>query len=282
MTVAELDGALDRIEATTGPGSATARQAVLGELFARATSAEADFVVRLLTGELRQGALAGLMADAIAARRARFPPPRFGGPRCSAATSPMLPAAHSPAAKPRSPRSAWRCCARCSRCSPRARPPSPRRWPRPGRASVEWKLDGARIQVHRAGDEVRVFTRNLNDITARVPEVVEVVRAFAGRTFVLDGEAIGLTEDALPRRFQDTMSRFGTDDATSHTMTLAPFFFDVLHLDGEDLLDRTLAERAAILTELVGEWRVPGDRDRRSRTRPKRSSPTRSPPATKA
>jgi DNA ligase-1 len=126
-----------------------------------------------------------------------------------------------------------------------------------GRASVEWKLDGARIQVHRLGDEVRAFTRNLNDITARVPEVVEVVRSFSARTFVLDGEAIGLTEDALPHRFQDTMSRFGADDATRHAMTLAPFFFDVLHLDGVDLLDRTLTERAAILAELVGEWRIP-------------------------
>ncbi|MDQ1434727.1 MAG: ligase 1, partial [Actinomycetota bacterium] len=126
-----------------------------------------------------------------------------------------------------------------------------------GRASVEWKLDGARIQVHRAGDEVRAFTRTLNDVTARVPEVVEVVRKFPARTFVLDGETIGLTDNALPRRFQDTMSRFGTDDATSHAMTLAPFFFDVLHLDGEDLLDRPLGERAAILAELVGEWRVP-------------------------
>ena len=135
-----------------------------------------------------------------------------------------------------------------------------------GRASVEWKLDGARIQVHRSGEVVRAFTRNLNDITARVPEVVEVVRAFPARTFVLDGEAIGLTEDALPRRFQDTMSRFGTDDAASHAMTLAPFFFDVLHLDGEDLLDRTLSERAAMLAELVGEWRVPAVETDRAET----------------
>ena len=126
-----------------------------------------------------------------------------------------------------------------------------------GAASVEWKLDGARIQVHRDGDDVRVFTRNLNDVTERLPEVVEVVRSFPARTFVLDGEAIGLADDALPRRFQDTMSRFGRDDATSHALTLAAFFFDVLHLDGDDLLDRPLAERSAILTALVGPWRVP-------------------------
>jgi DNA ligase-1 len=126
-----------------------------------------------------------------------------------------------------------------------------------GAASVEWKLDGARIQVHRLGNDVRVFTRNLNDVTERVPEVVDVARSFAARSFVLDGEAIGLADDALPRRFQDTMSRFGRDDAASHDLTLAPFFFDVLHLDGDDLLDRPLAERSAILTALTGAWRVP-------------------------
>ena len=104
---------------------------------------------------------------------------------------------------------------------------------------------------------MRVFTRNLNDVTDRLPEVVEVARSFAARSFVLDGETIGLADDALPRRFQDTMSRFGRDDATSHSLTLTAFFFDVLHLDGDDLLDRPLRDRAAILTGLVGPWRVP-------------------------
>jgi DNA ligase-1 len=256
LTVAELDDALDRIEATSGPGSATARQELLGELFARATSAEADFVVRLLTGELRQGALAGLMADAIASaaqvpaavvRRASM----LSGDLADTARRALIGGEAALAGiglevlRPVQPMLAASAASVAEALDAT------------GRASVEWKLDGARIQVHRAGDEVRAFTRNLNDITARVPEVVNVVRAFSAHAFVLDGEAIGLTEDALPRRFQDTMSRFGTDDATSHTMTLAPFFFDVLHLDGEDLLDRTLGERAAILSALVGEWRVP-------------------------
>jgi DNA ligase-1 len=256
VTVAELDRALDRIEATTGPGSATARQAVLNKLFARATSAEVDFVVRLLTGELRQGALAGLMADAIACaaqvpatqvRRAAM----LSGDLADAARRALTGGEAALAEiglevlRPIQPMLATSASSVSEALIAT------------GRASVEWKLDGARIQVHRAGGDVRAFTRNLNDVTARVPEVVKVVRAFPGQTFVLDGEAIGLTDDALPRRFQDTMSRFGTDDATNHSMTLAPFFFDVLHLDGEDLLDRSLAERAAILAELVGEWRVP-------------------------
>jgi DNA ligase-1 len=256
LTVAELDDVLDRIAATTGPGSATARQLLLAELFARSTSAEADFVVRLLTGELRQGALAGLMADAIASaaqvpvtavRRAAMLSGDLADTarRADTGGETALAAIGLEVLRPVQPMLAASAASVSEALDAT------------GRASVEWKLDGARIQVHRAGDEVRAFTRNLNDITARVPEVVKVVRAFSAHTFVLDGEAIGLTEDALPRRFQDTMSRFGTDDATSHDMTLAPFFFDVLHLDGEDLLDRTLAERAVILAALVGEWRVP-------------------------
>jgi DNA ligase-1 len=256
VTVAELDGALDRIAVTTGPGSAAARHQVLSDLFARATTDESDFMVRLLTGELRQGALAGLMADAIAqaagipadaVRRAAM----LCGDLAEVARRALTGGAAALAEiglevlRPVQPMLAATAASIAEALAAT------------GPASVEWKLDGARIQVHRDGDDVRVFTRNLNDITTRVPEVVAIARDFSARGFVLDGEAIGLTEDALPRRFQDTMSRFGTGDAASHGMTLAPFFFDVLHLDGDDLLDRTLGERAIILTGLVGEWRVP-------------------------
>jgi DNA ligase-1 len=255
VTIADLDRALDRVGETTGPGSAIVRREMLSELFARATSAEADFVVRLLTGELRQGALAGLMVDAIALA-ARVPAPAvrraamLGGDLGDTARRALTggEAALAEVAlevfRPVQPMLAASAASVAEALTAT------------GRASLEWKLDGARIQVHRDGDEVRAFTRNLNDVTARVPEIVEIVRTFPAQTFVLDGEAIGLTDDALPHRFQDTMSRFGTDDATSHSMTLAPFFFDVIHLDGEDLLDRTLGERAKILAELVGEWRV--------------------------
>ncbi len=145
-----------------------------------------------------------------------------------------------------------------------------------GLASVEWKLDGARIQVHRHDGDVRVFTRNLNDVTARLPEVVEVVRTIPARSFVLDGEAIGLAPGALPRRFQDTMSRFGREDATSHPLTLAPFFFDVIHLDGDDLLDRPLSAtrcdprrpgRAVVHSNRPDRRRDRGGRVPRRRTR---------------
>ncbi len=258
VTVAELDATLDRIAATSGPGSATARQAILGALFARTTGPEADFVVRLLTGELRQGALAGLMADAVA-RAAEVPAETvrraamLGGDladtarRARAGGAAALAEVRLEVLRPVQPMLAATAASVGDALDAT------------GAASVEWKLDGARIQVHRAGDDVRVFTRNLNDVTARLPEVVEVARSFAARDFVLDGEAIALADDALPRRFQDTMSRFGRDDATTHThtLTLAPYFFDVLHLDGDDLLDRPLAHRSAALTALTGEWRVP-------------------------
>ena len=256
VTVAELDAALERIAATTGPGSAAARHEILAGLLGRATETEAGFIVRLLTGELHQGALAGLMADAIA-RAAEVPADAvrraamLGGDLADTATRALtggaaaLAEVHLRVLRPVQPMLAATAASVAEALAAT------------GRASVEWKLDGARIQVHRDGDDVRVFTRNLNDVTARLPEVVEAARGFTARSFVLDGEAISLSEDSLPRRFQDTMSRFGADDAGSHSLTLAAFFFDVLHLDDDDLLDRPLHERGAILDDLVGRFRVP-------------------------
>jgi DNA ligase 1 len=128
-------------------------------------------------------------------------------------------------------------------------------------ASVEWKLDGARLQVHRAGDEVRAFTRNLADITDRVPEIVEAALTLDVDSVVLDGEAIALDADARPRRFQQTMSRFGSKVKVEDVRTkvpLSPFFFDLLHLDGEDLIDRPARERLAALEGSLPEsLRVP-------------------------
>ncbi|KGM12709.1 ATP-dependent DNA ligase, partial [Cellulomonas carbonis] len=113
---------------------------------------------------------------------------------------------------------------------------------------VDAKLDGIRVQVHRDGDDVRVYTRSLDDITSRVPEIVEVVRGLDVRTAVLDGEALAVGPDGRPRPFQETASRSATRDAELAASTrLTPFFFDVLHVDGRDLLDAPLAERLAVL-----------------------------------
>jgi DNA ligase 1 len=256
LTVVDLDAAISAVQATTGAGSATARRRVLGELFVRATQAENDFVFRLLTGELRQGALAGLMADAIAraatlpadaVRRAAMLGGNLGETAQRAFTGgrAALEAVRLEVLRPVLPMLA-------------ASAPDVREaLDQTGPASVEWKLDGARIQVHRRDNEVRVFTRNLNDVTDRLPEVAGAVRAFAAHAFVLDGETIGVDDHARPFLFQDTMSRFGRDDASSHTMVMSGFFFDVLHIDGEDLLDRPLHERARILAGLVGNYGIP-------------------------
>jgi DNA ligase-1 len=122
---------------------------------------------------------------------------------------------------------------------------------------VEWKLDGARVQVHRHGADVRVYTRNLNDITHRLPGVVAIALGLPASSAVLDGEVLGVDEDAKPRAFQDTMSAFGRDDATGAGDGLLVRFFDVLHADGVDLIDEPLAVRQRRLDELVGALAVP-------------------------
>jgi DNA ligase-1 len=128
---------------------------------------------------------------------------------------------------------------------------------RTGRAGIEWKLDGARLQVHRVGDEVRAFTRSLADVTDRVPEVVAATMLLPLDVGVLDSEVIALTADARPLPFQETMSRFGSSSARTvrERIPLTPFFFDCLHLDGEDLLDRPYSERATLLAARVSEER---------------------------
>jgi DNA ligase-1 len=129
-----------------------------------------------------------------------------------------------------------------------------------GPASVEWKLDGARIQVHRNDSDVHIYTRNLNDITGRLPAVAEWVRGLPVRAVVLDGEAIGVDDDARPHAFQDTMSSFGRGPATGIGTggALDAFFFDVLHVDGDDVIDRSLGERLEIVQGIVGDRRIPG------------------------
>lgn len=257
LTVAEVDAAFDALAATTGPGSQTARRVLLEELFARATREEVDLLARLFVGEIRTGALAGVVTDAVAAA-ADIPATRvrravmFAGDLGAVARLALVEGVEAVTAVTLEPlRAVQPMLASTSGSVAEALEDV-------GTASVEWKLDGARIQVHRVGGEVRVFTRNLNDVTDRVPEVVEVARGFAAESFVLDGEVIGfLGPDPSHQAFQDTMSRFGRDDAASNPTRLAPYFFDVLHLDGHDLVDEPLSTRRERLAQLAGPTTVP-------------------------
>ncbi|MCZ2820482.1 ATP-dependent DNA ligase [Modestobacter sp. VKM Ac-2977] len=264
LTVAAVDSALTELGGTTGAGSAARRDAVLGGLLDAATPEEQQFLVRLLTGELRQGALEGVVLDAVAAA-AEVPAPVV---RRAFMLSGRLPETAALAMAGGAPALAG------VRLGV-GRPVRPM-LASPGSSldaalddlgadvTVEFKLDGARIQVHRDGDVVRVWTRSLREVTDGVPELVERVRALPCETAVLDGETLALDDDGRPRAFQDTMSRFGSESADAGVL-LSPFLFDVLHLDGRDLLDEPLAVRLDALAGLLADdahaaLRMPGVR----------------------
>jgi ATP-dependent DNA ligase I len=255
LTLAEVDAAFERIGRQAGPGSQAERRRLLTGLLGRATAAEQRFLVGLLSGELRQGALEGVMVEAIAkaagvaaaeVRRALMLRGALG-PVAEAALAqgvPGLRAFHLQVGRPLQPMLAS------------TAPSLEVALERAGQAAVEWKLDGARVQVHRAGDEVAVFTRTLDDITARVPEVVAAARALPVGQAVLDGEVIALRPDGRPQPFQVTASRVGSRlevERLVASLPLTAFLFDLLHLDGEDLIDRPGAERHAALAAAVPE-----------------------------
>ena len=250
LHIGEVDDAFERIGALAGPGSQAARRDRLRELLTRATEDEQRFLVALLLGDIGQGALAGVMAEAVAKaagvpradlRRALMLRADLGAVAAVALADgvPGLRAISLELLRPVQPMLAAPgddLDAALERIAP---------------AAVEFKLDGVRVQVHRRGADVRVFTRTLDDITARVPEVVSAVRGLPAETLVLDGEAIALRADGRPQPFQVTASRLGT--RAQHTIPLTALFFDVLHAGGEDLIDRPGAERFAALEELVPE-----------------------------
>jgi DNA ligase-1 len=260
LTLAQADAAFGAIGALAGPGSQADRRQLLGQLLARATEDERQFLVRLLAGDLRQGALSGVMTEAIAAaagvpaaavRRAH----QVGGSLAQAAVAALgAPADDSAAAErallavtlqvgrplqPMLAATAPTLAAALERISP---------------AAVEWKIDGIRIQVHRSGPEVRVFTRTLDDITSRVPEIVAAARSLRVSDAVLDGEAVALYPDGRPRPFQVTSARTASQADVarlSEETPLTAFLFDLLHLDGTDLLEAPASERLSRLTAVA-------------------------------
>jgi DNA ligase-1 len=287
IDITDVDRVVSEVAATTGNGSGARRRQLLADLFARADDAEATFLTGLLLGELRQGALDGVMTEAVAraaglpsteVRRAVMLSGDLAGTAGAAMTGgaaalagvtltvgrPVLPMLASPAVDIADAIG------------------------RTGPASVDWKLDGARIQVHRDGSDVALFTRNLNDVTARLPGVVAAVLAMPVRQLVLDGEVVAgaaggeQTESAIesdrgatrsdadsaeapaagvfastPQAFQDVMSSFGRADPTRGGESLVAGFFDVLHAEGGDLIDRPLRERLPVLDALAGAFVVP-------------------------
>jgi DNA ligase-1 len=255
LTVSAVDTALTALTQTSGAGSAQRRRDQLTELLSAATADEQDFLRRLLVGELRQGALEAVLADAVAAaaavptatfRRALMLCGELGAAATAAITGgvPALEAFRLAVLRPVRPMLA----------SPAESLDAA--LAELGLCVVEHKLDGARIQVHRQGADVRVFTRTLNEITPRVPELVYVVRALPCESVVLDGETLALTDDGRPRPFGETMSRFGAQSEREEL--LHPYFFDCLHLDGVDLIDEPLAARLAALDTIAARYRIPG------------------------
>jgi DNA ligase-1 len=260
LSLLDVDARFETLKALKGPRSTAERQRLLAELLARATAVEQDFLLALLTGEVRQGAVEGILLEAVASA-AKLPSEKvrravmLAGDLATVAETvltegeaglsrytiqlfrPIQPMLAESAASVAEALTAL------------------------GEAVLEWKLDGARIQVHRREDRVAVYTRSLNEVTAAVPEVVEAVRAVPARELILDGEVIALAAGGKPLPFQETMRRFGRKlevESLRAELPLTPFFFDLLRHDGEDLLDAPLAIRLARLDAVLPEpLRVP-------------------------
>jgi DNA ligase-1 len=261
LELSDVDRRLDELASLRGGGSAARRAAALRELFGRATRDEQEFLLRLLVGELRQGALAGVMIEAIAiatdvppadVRRAAMYESDLGALARTArdagsaglagfrlqVMSPVAPMLAQVAADVDAALAAL-----------------------DGDVAFEWKMDGARIQLHKRGDEVRIFTRNLNDVTAAIPEIADAARALPAARLVLDGEAIAFTSGGRPHPFQTTMRRFGRKldvAALQQELPMRAYFFDCLHRDDADLAGAPMHERIAALSAVVPEaQRIP-------------------------
>ena len=248
MTVAEVDAEFERLSTLHGPGSQTARADAVQSLFAAATADEQRWLRGLVTGEVRQGALDALVVEAVAAAtEVPLGVVRRGAMLAGSTVEPAVRAfaggTHAveeiglEVGRPVSPMLASSAPDLTSALEKAGG----------GEVALDTKLDGIRVQVHRDGGDVLVVTRSLDDITERLPEVVALARDLPADRFVLDGEALALTEEGRPRPFQDTASRTAQSEGTA----ISAYFFDLLHLDGRDLLDEPTATRLAALDGLV-------------------------------
>ena len=253
LTLKQVDQSLGQVRTAKGKGSAAGRAELLHHLFGRATGDEQDFLLRLLTGELRQGALEGVMLEALA-RAADVPIEAVRRAAMYGGTLPRVARAALTAGEQGLSEFSLRVLQPLQPMLADTADDVAEALGRFGAAALEWKLDGARVQVHKAGATVKVFSRSLNDVTAAVPEVVETVAALPARDIVLDGETIALHPDGRPHPFQVTMRRFGRKldvDGLRRSLPLSVFFFDCLHLDGDTLTGRPARERFASLSGAV-------------------------------
>jgi DNA ligase 1 len=255
----DVDEVFERIAHAAGAGSTVEKTGLLRELFTRTTANEQAWLVRLLTGELRQGALEGVLTDAVA-RAAKLTAASVRRAAMMAGELPRV--AHAALTEGETGLARY--------SIQLLRPVQPMladsaedvedALARVGAAAFELKLDGARIQVHKADTDVRVFSRTLRDVTAAVPEVVDAVRGLPARELILDGEVIALASDGAPLPFQVTLSRFGRRlevERLRAEMPLTPFFFDCLYLDGAALIDHPQAARFAALVGAAPALVVP-------------------------
>ena len=254
LTLRDVDACFESVAATSGAGSLRARKEALAGLLARASPEERDLLSGLLMGELRQGALRALVVEAIAAAR-RVDPAALRKAVMNAGSlgavagalaaegeaalarfdlTPLVPVEPMLAATATDLEAALVDLG--------------------GEAAAEWKLDGVRVQLHRLGDQASAYTRSLRDVTAGSPELVALALSLPAESFILDGELVWLDDAGAPAAFQDLMSRFSTEDAPP-AAGMRPFFFDVLYLSGEVLVDRPDRERRVALEGLVGAAR---------------------------
>ena len=254
LTIGDVDRSLTEVAAHRGSGSATKRAEALQALFARATRGEQEFLLRLLVGELRQGALEGVMLDAVASaaavpveqiRRAAMYAKNLGAVAHAALTAGVEALAQFQL-EPLSPIAPMLAQTAADVGEALAQ--------LGGEVAFEWKMDGARIQLHKLGDSVRIYTRSSNEVTAAVPEIVETAQRLPAREMILDGEALAFTAGGRPQPFQVTMRRFGRKldvEKLRSELPMQAFFFDCLHFEGETLTGRPARERFAALERAV-------------------------------
>jgi DNA ligase-1 len=249
LTLSEVDAAFQQISETSGQGSSAVRLRLIQDLMSRADASERDFLSRLVVGELRQGSLEGIMIEALA-RAADIPVEKM---RTAVMLSGNLPLAARTALE--------KGVSGLAQFKMRILHPFQPMLAQSAdtiseamhsihNAALEYKMDGIRVQAHKSGKDVRIFTRNLNDVTEAAPDLSDILLGFAAQEIVLDGEALAFGETGKPRRFQDTMRRFGRKlnvPKSRKELPLTPFFFDCLYLDGDSLIEKSESERFSAL-----------------------------------